>query len=108
MEMGKTVTDKVRTKVFAAIRRERERQVEHFPLQADIQQVDTDLLDAVGIVSAYLGEVALQGLEQRAGRGVDRAKTARAFTVIAAVSAAMVEALVASGHVNPSDLAGRE
>ena len=102
------VIDKVRTTVFSAIRRERERQVEHFPLQVDIQQVETDLLDTVGVLTAYLGEVAKQGMEQRAGRPVDHAVVGRSFTVVAAVSAAMVEALVAKDLVKPSALLGKE
>ena len=106
--LPKTMMEKVRTTVFTAIRRERERQVEQFPLQADIQQVETDLLDTVGVLTAYLGKVADQGLEQRAGRPVDPAEVGRNFTVVAAVSAAMVEALVARGLVKPSDLAGRD
>ena len=105
--MAKTEANSIRTSVFSAIRRERERQVEKVPLQADIQQVETDLLDTVGVLAAYLGRVAEQGLEQRAGSSVDHVVVSENFTVIAAVSAAMVEALVAKGLVKPSDLAGK-
>lgn len=100
--------DKVRTTVFTAIRRERERQVLRFPLQADIQQVETDLLDTAGVLTAYVGKIADQGLEQRAGAPVDHAEVARNLTVVAAVSVAMAEAMVAKGLVKPADLVGRD
>ena len=100
----KTLIEAARQAAFRAVREEREKQVEQFPPEVDIQQVETSLLDTAGLLTAYIGKISDQGIEQRAGRIVDHVEVAKNFTIVAAIAVAMTEALLAKGDVQPRDL----
>lgn len=82
--------ENVRKIVFKAIKKEREKQEEHFSLQEDIQQIETDLLK--------------EGVKQRFGQPFDYKKVGRSLVVVSSIATAMLEALIEKGDVEYSDL----
>ncbi len=89
-----------RRSVLKAIHTERDWQAQRISERQDDQQVDTDLLFLVGVLSKYLGRIATEGVEQSQGDEADWNEVAQGCVKLAAVAAAVAESLVSCGKVD--------
>jgi hypothetical protein len=64
----------------------------------------TDLLDFVAILTQYAGRIAEQGVQQSSGRTVDWTAVAVSSAKCGAVATAMLESLIATGKVKPTEV----
>lgn len=96
--------DKIRKAVASLISKERLRQAEIFPPSLDDRQVQVDLLDLVAVLAKYTGHIADDGVKQRDGYDVDYTDAALNAVKVAAVAAAILESMIATGKVDTTVL----